>query len=229
MSQSTREEHAQLLRRQVLFAKLGDAEIAELLTRARIQRHAAGTEIFAKGSPGESMMAVLHGSVKITSPSSDGREVVLNIIDAGEFFGEIALLDGGERSGYATALTDCELLIFYRRDFLPFLQRHPDVFVQLIEVLCQRLRNTSELVEDVAFVTLGSRVAKTLLRLVEHERAATKPVVLHVTQRELGNMVGGARESVNRQLQAWQKAGLIELGKGTIAIRDLTGLHRLVA
>lgn len=229
MSQSIRGEHAQLLKCHALFAKLGDAEIAELLTRTRTQRYPAGAEIFAKGSPGESMMAVLRGSVKITSPSSDGREVVLNIIDAGEFFGEIALLDGHERSGYATAATDCELLIFYRRDFLPFLQRRADVCIMLLEVLCQRLRNTSEQVEDVAFIALGSRVAKALLRLIDHEHAATKPLVLHVTQRELGSMVGGARESVNRQLQAWQRDGLIEVGKGTITIRDPSRLHRLVA
>jgi CRP-like cAMP-binding protein len=228
MSHSTREEQTRLLKRQVLFARLGDDEIAALLVHARIRSHDAGEEIFAKGSPGGSLMAVLRGSVKLSSPSPDGREVVLNTIEAGEAFGEVTLLDGRDRTASATALTDCELLVLYRRDFLPFLQRRADICITLLEVLCQRLRNTTEQVEDVAFVTLGSRVAKALLRLVHPEASGTKPLVLHVTQRELGNMVGGARESVNRQLQAWQKAGLIELGKGTIAIRDVGGLQRMI-
>jgi CRP-like cAMP-binding protein len=228
MSLPTREEQARLLKRQALFAKLGDGEIAELLGRTRVVGYAAGDEIFAKGSPGESMMAILRGSVKISSPSPDGREVVFNTIEAGEIFGEIALLDGRDRSAAATAFADCDLLVLYRRDFLPFLQRRADVCIMLLEVLCQRLRNTTEQVEDVSFVTLGSRVAKALLRLVDLERSGVKPAVLRLTQRELGNLVGGARESVNRQLQAWQKAGLIELGKGTIVIRDLGGLQRLI-
>jgi CRP/FNR family cyclic AMP-dependent transcriptional regulator len=227
MPHPSREEQRQLLKNHLLFGRLGDAEIGELLTHARLEHYAAGDEIFAKGSPGQSMMAVLRGSVKMTSLSPEGRELVFNIMEAGEIFGEIALLDGRERSADAVALTDCELLVLYRRDFLPFLERRADICIMLLEMLCQRLRHTSEQVEDVSFVTLGSRVAKALLRLAHPEGTNAKPAV-HVTQQELGHIVGGARESVNRQLQAWQKAGLIELRKGTIAIRDVGGLQRIV-
>jgi CRP-like cAMP-binding protein len=223
----TRDDQRQLLKSHFLLGKLGDSEIDELLARARIERYAAGEAIFAKGSPGQSMMAVLRGGVKITSPSPDGREIVFNTIGVGDIFGEIALFDGHERSADATAIADCELLVIYRRDFLPFLQRRADICIVLLEVLCQRLRHTSEQVEDVSFVNLGARVAKALLRLAQTQSTGATSMVLRVTQRELGAMVGGARESVNRQLQAWQKAGLIELGKGSIAIRDVGGLQRL--
>lgn len=228
LDDATRGEQARLLKDQTLFAKLGDREIAELLAHARVARYAAGAEIFAAGSPGDSMMAVMRGSVRIMSPSPDGRAMVLNTIVAGEVFGEIALLDGRERSGDATALADCELLVLHRRDFLPFLQRRADVCIVLLEVLCQRLRNTTEQVGDVAFVTLGSRLAKALLRLAGQAGDAGKAVTLRVTQRELGNLVGGSRENVNRQLKAWQKTGLIELGRGSIAIRDISGLQRMI-
>jgi CRP/FNR family transcriptional regulator, cyclic AMP receptor protein len=223
----SRAEQRQLLRNHLLFSQLGDTELEELMAHAQVERYLAGDEIFAKGSLGQSMMAVLRGSVKMTTPSPDGREVILNTMEAGEFFGEIAMLDGGERSCDAVAVTDCDLLLLHRRDFLPFLRRHPEIYMLLLDVLCQRLRHTSEQVEDVSFVTLGSRVAKALLRLAHPEGNGSKPAV-HVTQQELGHLVGGARESVNRQLQAWQKAGLIEVHKGSIAIRDVGGLRRIV-
>ena len=228
MDRPSRDDLPQLLKGHFLLGKLGEGEIAELLAHSRVASFRAGFEIFAKGSPGQSMMAVLRGSVKITSPSFDGKELIFNIIGPGDVFGEIALLDGGERTADAIALTDCELLVIYRRDFLPFLHRRPEIAVMLLETLCRRLRHTSEQVEDLSFVALGSRVAKALLWLARAEGTAADRPLLHITQRELGNMVGGARESVNRQLQAWQKAGLIELGTGSISIRDREGLQRLV-
>jgi CRP/FNR family cyclic AMP-dependent transcriptional regulator len=228
MGRPPREDHRELLKSHFLFGKLGDGEIGELLAHARLEHYPAGQEIFAKGSPGQSVMAVLSGSVTIAVPSLEGREIVFNSVGAGEIFGEIALLDGRERTADARALTDCELLVIYRRDFLPFLERRADICIMLLEILCQRLRQTSEQVEDVSFVTLGSRVAKTLLRLAHPESGGAKPAVLRVTQRELGNLVGGTRESVNRQLQTLRKAGLIELAKGSISIRDVGGLHRMI-
>jgi len=226
-NRSSRAEQHQLLKTHILFSQLGDNELHECLAHSHVEQYAAKQEIFAKGSAGESMMAVLSGSVKVSAWSPDGREVVFNTMDAGDIFGEIALLDGRERSADATALTDCEILVLYRRDFLPFLRRHPDLCIVLLEVLCQRLRRTSEQVEDVSFVTLGSRVAKLLLRLAHLEDGTGEPAV-RVTQRELGHMVGGARESVNRHLHAWQKAGLIEVHKGSIGIRDAGRLRRFI-
>lgn len=231
VAHSVREDEQALLKRHVLFGRLGDGEIGELLAHAHVEHHDAGSEIFAKGSPGQSMIAVLRGTVKISSLSPDGKEIVLNNINEGDLFGEIALLDGGERSADATAVEDCELLVVYRRDFLPLLRRRPDICITLMETLCQRLRQTSEQVEDVLFGNLGSRVAKVLLRLAQAAQGradGSKTLVLRVTQQELGSMAGGTRESVNRQLQVWQTTGLIKLGKGSISIRDVRGLQRMI-
>jgi len=227
MANVAREQPAQLLKNQTLFAQFSDREIETLLAHSQIRRHSTGEQIFAMGSPGDSMMAVLRGEVRITSPSPDGREVVLNTISAGEAFGEIALLDGHERTGAATAGTDCELLVLHRRDFLPFLRQNADLCIILLGVLCQRLRNTTEQVGDVAFVPLESRLAKTLLRLAMPSDDKTDGAALRVTQRELGNMVGGSRERVNRQLKAWEKEGLIKVATGMITIRDRHGLETI--
>src|SRR6266849_49571 len=116
----------QVLRRSRLFARLGDSEIDAILAHATVARQAEGDHIFAKGDPGNSMMAVLKGRVMISAPSPDGRQVVLTVMREGDVFGEIALLDGNERTADATAMTDSELLIVPRRSLLALLERRPD-------------------------------------------------------------------------------------------------------
>jgi CRP/FNR family transcriptional regulator, cyclic AMP receptor protein len=231
MNSPTHEEKRQIFQRHFLFSKLSANEIDALISYARIERYPAGREIFAKGSPGQCLMAVLRGRVKISSLSDDGKEVVFTIVNAGDIFGEMAVLDGDERSADATAMSDCELLVLSRRDLLPVLESRADLCMILLKVLCRRLRQTSEQVEDVMFRHLESRVAKALLQLVESVglRALHSPSVeLHVSQRELGSMAGGSRESVNKILQNWHRRGLIDLSKGSIIIRDVEAVERLI-
>jgi CRP-like cAMP-binding protein len=164
----------------------------------------------------------------MTSVSIEGKEFVFNIVHPGDVFGEIALIDGGERSADADAMTDCELLVLNRRDFMPILEHRADICLILLRILCQSLRRTSEQVEDVLFQHLESRIAKALRQLAERARPSGVPgssVGLRVSQRELGNIAGCSRESVNRHLQAWQKAGWVDLGKGTIVIRNLAAIN----
>ena len=231
MNPPTHQEKRQIFERHPLFGKLSAREIDSLISYSRIERYPAGREIFAKGSPGQSLVAVLRGSIKISSLSNEGKEIVFNIISAGEIFGEIGFLDGEERSADATAMTDCELLVLNRRDFLHLLENRADLCMIMLRILCQRLRQTSEQVEDVMFRHLESRLAKRLLHLAEsvglHGPQSTS-VELHVSQRELGNMAGGSRESVNKILQSWHRQGLIDLGKASVFIRDIETLRRLI-
>jgi CRP/FNR family transcriptional regulator, cyclic AMP receptor protein len=212
-----------LLRSSPLFARLGDGEADAILAHAKIGNFAEGTPVFAKGEPGDSMMAVLSGRVTISAPPSDGRQVVLSVVRAGEVFGEIALLDGKERTATATAATDCELLVVRRRDFLSVLRRQPELCLPLLMVFCERLRRTDEQVEDLAFLDLETRLAKTLLRLAEEQNGGVTSGAagVKISQRALGEIVGSSRESVNKHLQDWKRAGLIAIGKGAIQIRDV--------
>ena len=227
----TYQEKRQIFERHFLLGKLNTSEIDALVTYSRVERYPAGCEIYAKGSPGLCMMAVLRGTAKMSSVSPDGKEIVLNIISQGEIFGEIALLDGAARSADAIAMTDCELLVLTRRDFMPVLENHADICLILIRILCQRLRRTSEQVEDVLFRHLEARIAKALLQLAERPglpHAHGAMLELHLSQGELGNIVGSSRESVNKQLQVWHRAGLIELAKGSIVIRDARAIEQLI-
>src|SRR6476659_4170243 len=134
MDSSTHEEKRQIFERHVLLGKLSPFEIDTLLSYSRVERYRAGREIFAKGSPGQSMMAVLRGAVKISSLSPDGKEIVFNRVNPGE------MLDGEERTAIATAMEDSELLILNRRDFMPMLERHADICMILLKILYKRLR-----------------------------------------------------------------------------------------
>jgi CRP/FNR family transcriptional regulator, cyclic AMP receptor protein len=230
MAGPTQAEKRELFQRNFLLGRLNSQEIDALLAYTRVERYRAGREIFSKDSPGDSMMAVLKGRVKISSLSPEGKEIVLNIISPGEIFGEIALLDGKERTADATAMDDCELLVLSRRDFLPFLERHADICLLLLSVLCERLRRTSEQLEDVTFRHLQSRLAKTLLRL---GRSAGAPkgralrIDLKLSQRDLANIVGATRESINKHLQLLQRSGVIGRDRGAIVIKDVAALERL--
>ena len=216
-----------VLRRSALFAPLGDDEVDAILAHAMVTRHAEGDQIFAKGDPGNSMMAVLKGRIMISAPSTDGRQVVLTVFRDGEVFGEIALLDGKERTADATAMADCELLVVPRRELLSLLERRPEICISLLVVLCERLRRTNEQVEDLAFLDLDARIAKVLVRLAEENGESGSPALpvgVKISQRALGELVGGSRESVNKHLQDWKRSGIIDLGKGAIVIRDLKAL-----
>ena len=223
----------QLLSRNALFGALGPAEIDRVLALGRERRVDDGQVLFRKGEPGSSMMAVLRGRVRIGAYSEDGREVILNIIEPGGVVGELALLDGRERSADATAMGDGALLVIERRDFLPFLERNPRIALRLLEVLCERVRRTSAMVEDIVFLNLPGRLSRLLLKLAElHGKDAAeggRRIDLKLSQRDLGNLVAASRESVNKQLRAWQDEGLIAFERGTVTLRAPERLEELAA
>jgi CRP-like cAMP-binding protein len=219
-----------LLDRCALFHVLDDATKRQLAARAQRRRYAVNEVIFRVGSPGDIMMAVVTGTVRIVATSPHGKEIVLGDLKAGEVFGEIALLDGGERSADAVALTNCELVALERRDMMAALQRSPEACLRLLEVLSRRLRETDERITEIAFFELPVRLAKVLLRTAVQPAAATRsgqPKVA-LSQRELGNMIGGTRESVNRCLRDWQRRGILELKDRWTIILKPEALRELV-
>ncbi len=222
----------QILRNHFLFRELSEAEMTALLAYAHVARFSANERIFLKGSPGTGMMAVLKGSVRIAVPGLDGREIVLTVIGEGDIVGEIALLDGKERTADATAVSDCEMLVIERRSFLPFLEQHPQVATRLLVALCARLRRTTEQVEDLALLNLPERLAKKLLSLATAQGERTPEgirIAARLTQGELGNMLGTSRESINKQLARWQREGILEFAQGgVVTIHDMDALNAVI-
>jgi CRP/FNR family transcriptional regulator, cyclic AMP receptor protein len=207
-----------LLRSHPLFRDLPSAVIERLGSYMKTRRVARGTTIFAKGDPGTGLMGVLAGSVKVSVASAEGKDIVLNVFREGDVFGEIALLDGRPRTADATAMSDCELIVIERRDFVPFLSSNPEVMLKFIEILCSRLRRTSEQVQDITFLNLPTRLAKTLLQLTGGEAGSAPRRKAAITQREISQMIGMSRESTNKQLRAWEKRGWIKLERGGVGV-----------
>jgi len=221
-----------LLAQHFVLAQLAPAELDRVVAMASERRLASGKVIFQKGDPGTSLMAVLSGRVRIGAFSEDGKEIILNIIEAGQMFGEIALLDGKQRTADATAMGPTTLVVLERREFIPFLERNPSIAIRLLEVLCERVRRTSEMVESVAFLGFGARLARLLLRLAETYGEDSENGIrinLKLSQTDLGNLIASTRESVNRQLKAWSEQGIIEVERGQITIVDLAALEDLTA
>ena len=220
-------EKRRLFEGHALFGQLPQADLDALLLHARVAHYPAGRVIFTKGSPGRSMMAILAGSVRISAPSPAGHDIVLAILNPGEIFGEIAVLDGQDRTADATAVADSYLLVLDHRDFVPFLERRADLCILFLRLLCQRLRLTDRQVAEAMFGRLEDRMAKALVRLAGGTARPGSGAILHLSQQELAGMVGATRESVNKQLQIWQTAGKLRLGKRLIEIPDLAAIEVL--
>lgn len=205
---------------------------ARLRAAARVRTYRDGQAIFLKGDDASAgMMAVDSGRVRIVSNSADGKEVILRVIGPGEIFGEIAMLDGGTRTADAVAMGDAEILHVRQADFLAFLEDNPRLCIDLLKLVCQRLRSTSEQLEDFSFLDLRTRLAKGLLHLAsEHGRPVDGggPIDIAISQQTLAAMMGTSREAVNRQLRLWQDEGLVALRRNTVTVLDSPALQGLV-
>src|SRR5512144_361626 len=221
-------KHASL-RAHPFFRDLGDTVIERLPPHVTKRKINKGAIIFRKGDVGSRLYAVRSGAVRISTPSEQGKDAIFNLIVPGELFGEIAFLDGGQRTADAVAIDNCELMIIERRDFIPLIQDDPELAVRLIKLLCARLRKTSEQVEDIVFLGLPNRLAKVLLHLYRPSADAPSKTKIQVTQREISQMIGVSRESANKQLQAWQRRKWLKLERGGIVIVAPDALRDLVS
>jgi CRP-like cAMP-binding protein len=182
-----------------------------------------GTNIYVKGDPGTSLCGIGAGTVKISAPSADGKDAVFNVLGKGDIFGEIALLDGNPRTADATAVTDCELFVIERGDFLPLIRKEPEIALGIIEILCSKLRRTTQQAEEVMFLDLPSRLAKALMRLVDADTGMRERKVT-ITQKDLGNLIGMSRESTNKQLRIWQDKKWVRLERNAVVILAVDSL-----
>jgi len=216
------DDKVRILRLSALFAQIDEADLRKLVQFVKVHEFGPRKVIFHKGDPGAQVYLIVSGHVKVTTLSEEGKEIVFEILDAGEVFGEISLLDGGERTATVTTMETCRLLVLERRDFIPFLEQHPRVAIELLVTVCSRLRATDELLEDTLFRNLTARLAKKLLALAE-SYGSTQPggnvrIELRLSQQELGQLVGTSRESVNKQIRVWERTGLIGVEQRHIVI-----------
>lgn len=212
-----------------MFANADPAELGKLAACTSLIRLEAGEILFQRGDPGDSLYFVHSGSIRIGVLAADGREATYAVLTESHWFGEIAVLDNGPRTADATAMEPCTLVALEREHVVGYLKRNPELMMTMIGVLCSRIRKADELLADIFFLSLPSRLAKHLLVLgnTVGERVADQEIVLKVSQQEMADQIGIRRESVNRWLSKWEQAGLVGLWRGGITLRDLAALKAL--
>jgi CRP-like cAMP-binding protein len=215
-------EFAVILKMNPMFADLGAEVLQRLSNLCHTQHLSAGEMLFQKGDPGDALFGVRRGQIRIETGATDGSRLTLNFMGPGDLFGEIAVLDGQERTADATAAEATELFVLRREEFLHFLEREPKVAINIIQLLCQRIRWQSERMEEAVLQPLPIRLARRLCALAEDFGSE-----VHISQEQLGIFVGAARESVNRQLQAWRKDGILDLQRGRILLQNMTRLNAI--
>lgn len=215
-----------MLQRSPLFRGL-QPQALERIAELAVQRgYRSGEIIFSQGDPGDALYGVVTGKVRISAGAADGREIFLNILEAGDTFGEIALLDGGIRTASAVTMAPSELVSIRRDHFLAVLEREPQVALELLRLCGERLRWTSGLVEDAALLDAPARLAKRLLSLGElHGRKDGNAITLSISQEELASFLGLSRQVVNQYLQGWKGRGWVELGRGSVTVLDPAALR----
>lgn len=216
-----------VLKAKSVLASLPDEVMAQVTRRGRIARFAKGEAIYRRGDPGDSLMVILGGRVKVSNVSTSAREVVLNFLGEGDLAGEMAALDGRPRSADATALEATEALVIYRRDLVPVLEQHPQAMLDVISELSAKVRAMSAMVEH-NLLQMAGKAASGLLRLAEqHGRKTAGGIALDLklSQRDLGNYVGLSRENTSRELGKLRDEGLIRMDGVQIVILDADALR----
>ena len=231
MAQPQRDMRRAALRASPLFQAMQPEELDAILEFATERRVRRGQVVMQKGDTGSSMMAVLSGRVRISAVNAEGKEITLNVINPGQVFGEIALLDGQPRSADATATEDTALLVIERRHFMPFLASNQNLTVRMLAVLCERLRSTSLALEQIALFDLEARLARLILKLATDYGKSTPDgtrIELKLSQRDISNLVAASRESVNKQLAEWRDSGVLTFEGGYIILHQTEPLQALV-
>lgn len=226
-----------LFRKAEIFADLEPAHLDALSRAAIVRPYAAGETILREDEPGDLFFVIVRGQVKVFVDSEHGREVVLTHLQAGDFFGEMALFSNENRSASVSALTASELVVMRRRDFLAVLETDFPITCRILATLCGRLRRADEMIESLVLLDVGGRLASYLLRLARESGtpqeggwlAFTRP-----THQVIANTIGASRETVTRLLRQFAERELIRMKGSSVWIRDEphratpTGIRRML-
>ena len=219
-----------LLSGHFMLKHIPDSDLEKLVETFETKVYPAGAIIFKKGEMASAMMVVVEGGVRISAPATEGDDVIFATIRAGEVFGEIALIDGYERSADAVSIEETELLIVNNSDFLPFLQKNADLCIDLLKVLCNRIRQTNVILEDFSYVDLRQRLAKRLMYMSgSNSSVPTKSSIsVRVSQQQLIAMMGVSKDAIENELDTWVEAGVIKREADWISVIDPERLSQLV-
>ena len=208
-----------------LFRGITDDARQLILTAALPLNLKNGQRLFERGDPGGTMYVVVQGRIEISVVSAAGRKISLNLISAGNCFGEVSMIDNEVRTASAVALEPTSLQPIGRSTFFAAARLCPELAITIAEILCERVRWVSDSVEDYALLPLDRRLARRLLLL--HDQFSSPDGTIEIAQSDLADFAGATRESTNKILMQWKSLGLISLKRRAIQLMDRARLDRI--
>ena len=212
-----------LLQSVSLFFDLSEKELGYIEEKMVTRRYENGNYIFLEDSEGEQCFFVAKGSVKVTRLSKDGREVILTMLNAGDFFGEMSLLDGESRSANVIALEETEVLTLNREDFLVVLHDYPTIAIQLVKEMAGRLRKSDRQIASLSLSDAEKRITMCIIRFADDQgviKNGKVSIPKTPIQQDIANMAGTSRETVSRALSILEKENLIKRNGRELIILD---------
>ena len=217
------------LRQIGLFDGLSDRDLRELESIVRERSFRKNEVIFHAQEPGNALFVIKRGRVKISMDDRSGKETILRILEAGDFFGEMSLLDGEPRSATVSSLEPCQALILSRDQFLQFIPRHPQVVLKMLTALSRRLRKADEKISRLVFADAYEKVASVLLDIIEERKIPLNigtEIPLSLTRQDLAELAGLSRETLTRVIADFQRAGLVRIEGRRVSVVNPAKLKR---
>jgi len=212
-----------ILRRTDLLRSVPAPDLEAVVAVSRLRSFRRAQVVFTRGDPGDTLIVVISGLVKVVVRSADGGELTLTIIPPGGVFGELSIADGGPRSADAETLEACQLLLVPRETIQDICARVPSAAQALTTSIAAILRRLTEEASDLVFLDLPRRVAKVLLSQAKDDDGVIR---LHLRQEEIAHQVGGTRQSVNAALRGFERRGWIEVHDRAVTVTQAAGLGR---
>jgi len=218
------------LKRIKLFSNLNEQEMGKLDRVTKMEEVRRRQPVYLPGDASDTVYLLKVGRVKISRLTEEGKELTLAILEPGEVFGELEVLEGSPRDTVAEALEDISVCVMQRQDFEEVLQKNPDLTIKLTKLIGFRLKKIENRIEDLVFKDVPVRLAHLLLNLSEEFGQKVDGEIqlrIRMTHQELANLIGSTRETVSATLNDFKRQGLIRQDRRTIIIRDLDGLSSL--
>jgi CRP/FNR family cyclic AMP-dependent transcriptional regulator len=206
-----------------LFRELDRTAVRAFAELTREQKFAKGAMIVSEGDVGDALFVVRSGEVKVVLTGEDGREVILNVLNIGDHFGELALIDGRPRSAHVVSTQASSLLVLRRADFRRQVEQSPQVAWGLMVELSRRLRQADGTIGSLVLLDVPGRVAKVLLEHATPGEPAT--LVKQLTHQTIAQMIGASRETVSRAMAEFQEKQLISVQRRIVTIVDRAALQ----
>ncbi len=212
-----------LLQEVPLFGGLDEDDLKRIALLVTEKLHPKESVVVSVSDPADALFMLADGEVKVSLWSDSGREIILGTLEAGNFFGEMSLVDGEPRSANVTCTTDALILRLGRKDFIQLLRKYPSIAINVMTEMCVRLRRADESIGNLALLDVYGRVARYLLEKCEEEGEDVPEGTLirkMPTQQHVASRIGTSRETVSRALSEFQRRGFIEQRGKALLVRE---------